>query len=443
MQAVCYHISAWRWIACRLLARFSPNVHVSRVSSLRLREIPEPALPGPDWVRLKTIYGGVCGTDLSLITSKGHPNTILKQYAAFPAVLGHENVAVVAEVGDNVRDWKIGDRICADPALGCRGRGINPPCRFCAAGQESICEGTIPVGRVTDPTFTPDATGGLPPSAERRNATDPWPNLPPRALLGLNRTTLGSWSPQFLAHASQLHKIPDDVTNEQAILVDPIASASHAVLHRPPETDEHILIQGAGIVSLGVVAAIRAIDCPNPITTIVRNQFQADLARTMGATNAIIAPRKQHRRDTYDAVAAETGAHRVEGSMGNQSLIGGYDLVYDCSGTGQGLSDALKLTRSRGTTVVVGTTGIAMTDTTPIWFTELNVVGASGRQIETINGERKHTYDVVFDWLRSGKLDLSHLPTACVPLSDYRKGLAMLINRPRPNIVKVYFRPND
>ncbi|HPF39634.1 MAG TPA: zinc-binding dehydrogenase [Phycisphaerae bacterium] len=428
MKAVCYDVSPWRWVACKLLSRFSTRVYLSRLSTLRMRDVPEPTLPGPDWVRLRTIYGGVCGTDLGLITSKGHPNTILQQYAAFPTVLGHENVATILEVGANVTHWKPGDRVCADPAIGCRGRGFNPPCQYCAAGLDSLCEG--------------DAGQPVAPNAGSAVRTTPPIDLPPRALLGLNRTTLGSWAPQFMAHQSQLHRVPDDITSEQAILVDPIASATHAVLRRPPESGETILVQGAGIIAVGVIAAIRALGCDNPITTLVRSQWQADLAMTFGATKAILSPADQHRRDKYDAVAADTNAFRVEGRMGNQSLIGGYDLIYDCAGTGRALSDALKLTRSRGTCVVVGTTGIAMTDTTPIWFSEVNVVGANGRQIEIVDGQPRHTYDVVFDWIRAGRIDLSKIPTACVPLSDYRRGLAMLVDRPRKNILKLCFQPD-
>ncbi|MCA9256926.1 MAG: hypothetical protein KDA33_14860, partial [Phycisphaerales bacterium] len=61
MKAVCYDVSPWRWVACKLLSRFTSRVYLSRLSTLRMRDVPEPTLPGPDWVRLRTIYGGVCG----------------------------------------------------------------------------------------------------------------------------------------------------------------------------------------------------------------------------------------------------------------------------------------------------------------------------------------------------------------------------------------------
>ena len=412
MQAVVYNISAPRWLTCKIAGLFSSRVYGSPFSGLRLQDVPEPTSPTAGWVKLQTIYGGVCGTDLALIAQRNHPATILQQYASFPAVLGHENVARIIEVGPGVSDWRVGERVVVDPALGCAGRGVHPPCANCAAGHTSICEA---------------------PGDKR---------LPPRALLGLNQQTLGSWAPFFNAHHTQLHRVPDEIADEIAILVDPVASAAHAVLRRPPQDGETILVQGAGIVALGLIAALRGLGLINRITSCVRNTFQADLATKMGATNVLRFSRNMSRADRFAAVAEDCSGTRMPGRIGNQSMLGGYDVVYDCSGRGEALSDALKWTRARGTCVVVGTNGIAVTDTTPIWFNEVNVIGANGRQVETLpDGRQRHSYDVVFDWLCDGRLDLSQLPTRCLPLREYRTGIRMLLQRPRPPLVKVYFRP--
>ncbi|MBX3395446.1 MAG: alcohol dehydrogenase catalytic domain-containing protein [Phycisphaerae bacterium] len=364
-------------------------------------------------MRLRTRLGGVCGTDLALVALRNHPNTILQQYASFPAVLGHENVAEIVEIGSAVSGWHIGQRVCVDPAVGCQGRGISPPCRACTNGVPSVCE-------------SPGGNG-----------------FPPRALLGLNSVTGGSWAEYFVAHASQLHATPEGIPDETAVLVDPIASAAHAVLRRRPQPGEDILVHGSGIISIGVIASIRTLGHDNRVTAIVRHQFQGELARRYGADKAIVLPRRTRRIDRYKAVAADTNGIRMDGRMGNQSLIGGYELTYDCSGNAAGLVDALMWTRGRGTLVAVGTTGIAMHDSTPIWFDELSVIGASGRQIEQLDGRRIHTYDLVFEWLQSGRLDLSALPQARYPLSRYREGLAALLNRSRRPIMKVVFDPRE
>ena len=411
MKALVYHITPARWVFCKAASLLSKRVYHGPASALRLADRPIPALPGPGWVRLKTLLGGVCGTDLGMITQRMHPATTLRNFANFPAVLGHENVASIDEVGADVVGWPCGSRVCVEPALGCVGRSALPLCRQCAAGRPSLCE------------CTGDGV------------------LPSRPLIGLNSQTGGSWAEFFLAHQSQLHAVPDGVSDDRAVLVDPVASSAHAVLRRPPRPDETVLVTGSGIIALGVVASIRALGCKNVVTAVMRHGFQAELARKLGATHALINPRKASAADQYDAIARHVGGRRVPGRFGNQGLIGGFDLTYDCTGTGRGLTDALKWTRSRGTLVAVGTSGITLLDTTPIWFDELEVIGANGRQIETEQGRSIHTYDLVFEWMTSGRLDLSIVPVKRYPLREYRTAFDHLLGRARHPIVKAVFDP--
>jgi hypothetical protein len=89
---------------------------------LSLDRYDPPPLPGSDWVRVRPLLAGVCGTDLGLLT--GHASSILSPFASFPAVLGHEVVGAVEETGE---------RVVVDPIIGCVVRGLDP-CRWCAAG---------------------------------------------------------------------------------------------------------------------------------------------------------------------------------------------------------------------------------------------------------------------------------------------------------------------
>lgn len=412
MQALVYDISPARWMVVKAASVVSKRACFGALSGLRLVERPVPEVPGPGWVRLRTILGGVCGTDLALIALRNHPATILQQFAAFPAVLGHENVAVVDEVGPDVRDWEVGQRVCVDPALGCEGRGDEPVCIHCAAGRSSLCE-----------------HGG-----DGR--------FPPRALIGLNRRTGGSWAGYFLAHQSQLHRVPDGVPDEIAVLVDPISSAAHAVLRRRPRPEETVLVNGLGIIGLGVVASLRALGHGNRITAIARHGFQAELAKQLGATCVLRQPAGMSKRDRYQNVAEETDGVRLSGRAGNQALLGGFGLTYECTGNRRGLTAALKWTRSRGTVVAVGTTGIARIDTTPIWFDELEVLGANGRQVESLEGRQVHSYDLVLAWLRDGRLDLTSLRARRFWLSDYRSAFDALLTRSSGPIVKAAFDPH-
>ncbi len=411
MQALVFDPPRVGWPLFKLAGLVRRAAAVGPLSGLRLREVSPPALPGPEWVRLRTLLGGICGTDLALVAGRNHPATFLQRFASFPAVLGHENVCVVAETGSRVTRWRPGQRVCVDPALSCGPRGVVPVCVHCAAGRTSLCENT---------------DRGV---------------LPPGLMIGLNAQTGGSWSAEFVAHERQVFAVPDEIPDEHAVLTDPLACAVHAVLRRPPQTGEQVLLNGGGIMGVGLAAAIRALGCPNRVVGVVRHPFQADLLRRHGADDVRVHPRSMTHEDRYDDVARAVGGRRLAARFGNQAFVGGADLTYDSVGTGRSITDCLKWTAARGTLVLVGTSQISVVDTTPLWFAELNVVGCNGRQIEEVDGRRMHTYEVVFEWMRTGRLRVDGLLTHRFALGDYRAALRALLARSDSHAVKAAFVP--
>src|SRR5215831_11693928 len=99
------------------------TVATSDLSMLHLGDVPEPALPGPAWMRVRPNLSGICGSDTSAIT--GHVSLYLDPLTSYPFVPGHE---VVGELED-------GTRVVVEPALGCLVRGIAPVCARCADGR--------------------------------------------------------------------------------------------------------------------------------------------------------------------------------------------------------------------------------------------------------------------------------------------------------------------
>jgi threonine dehydrogenase-like Zn-dependent dehydrogenase len=409
MMALVYNPTPLRWAVCKAIGQFWPGVFWSGLSSLSYRDVPVPELPTDHWVRLRTRLGGICGTDLGLIFHKTHPATVLRSLTSFPVTLGHENVAVIDALGSAVTGWQVGQRVCVEPAMSCVPRGIEPLCLPCARGHFSMCENT---------------TGGP---------------LPKGTMLGLNAFTSGSWAPYFVAHHSQLHAVPDALTDEQAVLVDPLACALHAVLRRVPEEDERVLIMGAGIIGLGVAASLRALGCGCRITALVRHRQQADHMRAAGASDVLVSPRSASNAERYEQVAAATSGRRIPSLFGHQGLVGGFDVAYECVGSGRGLTDCMHFVRARGTVVEVGTTHIGTVDTTPLWLSELTVLGAYGRQIESYDGRRQHTYGVVLELLAEGKLNADGWLSRTYRPAQYRQVLHDLSSRERMQIIKAAF----
>ncbi|HOB73189.1 MAG TPA: alcohol dehydrogenase catalytic domain-containing protein [Phycisphaerae bacterium] len=411
MNALVYDIGPARWLATKAAGWFTPAAYYSRISAISLRQVPIPALPSPEWLRLRPILGGICGTDLAAITLRHHPAGILQVFSSMPAVLGHENVSIVDEVGPAVTRWRPGDRVVVEPSLSCLPRGIHPPCPQCTAGRFTLCDNFL---------------------------AGP---LPPGSMIGWNSFTGGSWAPYFIAHQSQLYAVPEEMNDEEAVLTDPIAGALHAVLRHPPADDQTVLILGAGLLGLGIAAGIRALGGRCRLIALTRHPRQSEMMQRFGVNETIPVRRKDSKAVRYGRVAERIGGKLYPSRFGNRVLIGGFDVVYDCIGTGESLSDAMKYARSGGTVVEVGTSQISMVDTTPLWFNEVNLVGANGRAFEQYDGRRMHTYEIVFELVKQNRLDLAGLLTHRFQPADYRRAFAALVDRAHSGAIKVAFEP--
>jgi L-iditol 2-dehydrogenase len=412
MQALVLHPRITNWAVCKAFGWVWPDVYVSRASALRLLEVPTPALPTAEWVRVRTVLGGICGSDVRLVLLRQHPGSMLRSFVQFPVILGHENVGVIEEVGSGAGQagWQKGERVCVEPALSCQARGIEPPCPPCAAGRFSLCQ------RFMDPP------------------------LPPGMMIGLNGFTGGSWGEYFVAHHSQLHRVPEGLGDEVAVLTDPLACAVHAVLRHRPGSGQTVLVLGGGMLGVAVVAAIRALGSDATITIVVRHDHQAGLARRFGADGIVCWGRRDRAAERYRALAERVDARCLPGRYGNQAVLGGFDVVYDCVGTGRSLTDALKWAAPRGVVLQVGTPDICLVETVPVWLRELTVMGCYGRQIESYGGREMHTYEVVFDLIGAGRLDPAGLLTHTFALREYGRAFGALANRAEMGLIKAAFR---
>lgn len=91
-------------------------------------ELPLPALGAGD-VRVQVAYCGLCGSDFHKVAGKKNTHPV-----HYPVALGHEISGVVAEVGENVREFQVGDRVTVDPNWSCG------KCQYCKAGKPSFCK---------------------------------------------------------------------------------------------------------------------------------------------------------------------------------------------------------------------------------------------------------------------------------------------------------------
>ena len=100
MKALTFEYSIPRYLLTGMLDRRWPRVALSAIAPVRLREIPEPELPGDDWVRVKPRVSGLCGSDMGIILC--HESLTMQPFASYPFVLGHEVCADIIETGSRV-----------------------------------------------------------------------------------------------------------------------------------------------------------------------------------------------------------------------------------------------------------------------------------------------------------------------------------------------------
>ncbi|MDP8991497.1 MAG: zinc-binding dehydrogenase [Actinomycetota bacterium] len=379
MRTLLFERSLPRFAAARLASTVAAGGG-SRVGPLRLTEMEEPALPGAGWHRVRPRLSGICGSDLA--TVDGRSSRYFEPIVSFPFVPGHE---VVGELSD-------GSRVVIEPVLACAARGVDPPCASCAAGANGNCE------RI--------AFGALEPGLQTGYCAD----------------TGGGWSESLVAHDSQLHAVPEQMTDESAVLVEPTACAVHAVQSAEVGGGASVVVLGAGTLGLCTVAALRRLVLPGTVIASAKHPEQRRLARQLGA-DVVVAP---------DEVRRAVRRHTASLATGRQ-LTGGADVVFDCVGSQASLEDALSVVRPRGNVVLVGMPGPVTVDLAPLWQREVRLVGSYAY--------RHQTFPTAFDLVEAA--DLGRLLSALYPLDRYREAIDHAAHAGRRGAVKIAFDLRD
>lgn len=404
MRAIQLEKSIPRYVITKAIGRLSPAVFWSPLAMLQYRDVPEPQLPGPEWVRVRTLYGGICGSDMSAIFLKDSP--VLTPLVSFPFTLGHENVGTIEELGPEVHGFSVGQRIVVDPILPCITRAIKPGCTYCQRGDYSLCQ-----------NFSEG-------------------NLSAGLSIGHCRDTGGSWSTYFVAHKSQLFPLPDTVSDESALLTDAFCTALHPVMRNFPNKDEQVLILGAGVVGLCTVLALRILGSQNNIIVVAKYPFQAKIATKYGADEVILL----QEDDIYRRITEKNGGKVYQPALGKPLPVGGAALVFECVGSARSIDDSLRLASSAGTVVLVGLASIPKgVDWTPIWLNELRIQGSCWCSTESFGGKKVRTYQLALDWMNAGNLNLAEMLTHRFRLEDYKNALLQTSQRGRQRMLKSAF----
>jgi threonine dehydrogenase-like Zn-dependent dehydrogenase len=405
VRALVFRNSLPRLAATKLLGALSRRAYVGPTAPIRLEELPEPALPADDWLVIRTRLCGVCGSDAKQVFLNGGFDNPMTALISWPQVLGHEVVGTIERVGPGVRGRRVGERVVLNPWLSCATRGL-PPCDWCRRGELAQCE------------------------SFHRGALD-------RGIhTGNSRHATGGFAPLVPAHESQALPIPDDVSDETAVLADPFSVSLHSILHSPPPDGGTALVYGCGTLGLLAVAILRALFPGVRVLAVARFPHQARLAERLGAALVL---RHAPARALVARIAAATGAELLEPWRGLPMLNGGVDAVYDTVGAPATLEVGVRVARGRGCISVTGVEAPRRFEWTPLYFKELRIVGSNAFGHETFEGRRQHAFAWYFEWLRAGRIDPTPILTHRFPLAGWRDAFLACGDQGRSGAVKVLF----
>ena len=404
MLSLQYRKSVPRYVWVKLIAGRFPRTVTAPGGFLRLTQVAKPPLPTSLWVRVRPTLSGICGSDLATVAGKS--SIYLSAFTSFPFVPGHEVVGSVIETGPAVERLKVGDRVVLEPALGCTARGIPEPCHPCQQGHYANCE-YVTRGDVSAGVQT-----------------------------GYCRDTGGGWGSELVAHESQLHLVPDAVTNEAAVITEPLSCALHAVIEAQIPQGAQVLVVGSGTIGLLTIAALQTHAPTATVVAVAKYAHQKELATTLGAKHVVPTG-----EGGYERLAELSGGAYYSLPLGKPAVLGGFDVTLECTGSPAGLEDAIRWTRSRGQLVMAGMPAVNKIDLTPVWYQELRVNGAYAYSTETNGEETVKTFRLALDMLsQDGWSDrLAALVRHRFHLKQHRSAIATAMRPGRSGAVKTVF----
>ncbi len=407
MRALVCDVSVPRQVVSGLLGQLDKRFFFGPFSPAALRDVPDPDLPAPDWVTIRTRLCGICGSDCKQMFLNGNMDNPMTALISFPQVLGHEVVGTIERVGPAVTTRRVGQRVVLNPWLSCGPRGITPPCPECAAGQFSICRnfahGIIPRGIHT----------------------------------GNSSKATGGFAPLVPAHESMCIPIPDRVSDEQAVLADPFSVSLHGILKRPPAPGGTALVYGCGTLGLLAIAILRALHPSVRVFAIARFPHQRTLAERFGAH--VVLPHEPVAT-VVTRVAAETGAQVLQPWFGLPWLYGGgVDVIYDTVGLPATIETGLRIAASRGAIVVTGVEVPRRFEWTPLYFKEITIIGSNAFGVEEFEGQRRHAMEIYLDLVAQGRIDCTPILTHRFTLDQYREAFLACGDQGGSAAVKVLF----
>ncbi len=323
---------------------------VNAVQNYALAEVQTPTVAANE-VLIRTAFAGICGSDMHIIHGQN-------PFVQFPRITGHEYSGTVAAVGDAVQNVQVGDRVCVDPVVSC---GHCYPCRI---GRSNVCSQLQVIGVHRD--------GGF-----------------------------GEFS---CVPANNVIRLPDNVSLQQAALVEPYSIASNVLNRMAPLPGDTLLVYGAGVIGLTIVQVAQALGIERIIVTdIIDARLEA--ARALGASETVNSAEQDLEARISELTAGE-----------------GVPLIADAACIPALLPQMLRVASPAGRIGLLGFTA------TPSDLAQLEVI----KKELTLVGSRLNNgrFPDVLDMIADGRLDPGALVSHRIALDGICDAIQLIEDHP-------------
>jgi L-iditol 2-dehydrogenase len=246
-------------------------------------EIPHPKISENE-AMVKVIMAGICGSDLEIYRGKRSVKP--------PLVLGHEAVGVITDIGENVSGFNVGDTVVIEPNIYCG------ECYYCRKGRMNICERKI--------------------------------------IYGVTRN--GVFAEYVEVPSKFLWRIPENMSYEAAVLVEPLSVVLQAIRHLNILPSDNVLVLGGGSIGAMTALTLEYMNINVVITEIVSSRVK--ILKEIGIRKVV---------NTQDPSADEVIKNYFDGDKA--------DYVIDTVGTSGTFAQLFKWVKPSGKAIVLGLTG--------------------------------------------------------------------------------------
>lgn len=320
----------------------------------RYEDVPIPEI-GPDEILVKIEACGICAGDIKTY----HENIRVwgtsekDRYIEAPVVGGHEFVGRVCALGENVKDYHIGERLIAEQLAPCG------ECRYCRDGDYNMCQRHYIYG------FKKDAQGGM---------------------------------AQYMRYRkdSILHRVPEELSLEQAALIEPVACGMHCADRGKIQPEDVVVVSGLGVIGQSIISVVKHQYHAKTIIALDLRQSRLDKALRQGADYAW----NPLECDVVEKIKELTDGY-------------GCDVYIEAAGSGASVKQGFDAIRNRGRFVEMGVFPKVIS-------ADFNVIG-DGKEIDIYGSHLSpNCYERVIQAMLDGTINTDGLVSHQFPLSDWQ-----------------------